>query len=303
MREMSNVDKMVHRIPLRDTPQVSVPCVCSQWNLLNLLASEAARYPTLSPKMCSTPDNLIYADGAMVGVRYHDDAGERELLAAHIVAADGRDSILRRLARLLVKEYRSAIDVMWFQLSRRDTDPDAVVGRISRGRAVALLDRQAYWQVAYPVPSGGYAAIRARGIDALRTDVAELMPTPANCADEIACWDDVKALQVRVNRLRKWYMPGLLGGSRLNYVLPFAFFVVLIFSPSSAWHRTSEPYCASTGCTPRRKSAYSACLRAAPWGRRRSLSAYQLLALPSCMLSCISVSSYVNFVNAEAVLC
>jgi len=68
-----------------------------------------------------------------------------------------------------------------------------------------------YWQCAYVIPKGTadeVKACRARQIPrSNRRDVARLRETGSV---EIDSWDKVKLLTVAVDRLRRWYRPGLL---------------------------------------------------------------------------------------------
>ena len=52
--------------------------------------------------------------------------------------------------------------------------------------------------------------MRARGIERFRADVAALMPEFADRVDTLASMDDVKHLDVRLDRLRRWDADGLL---------------------------------------------------------------------------------------------
>jgi 2-polyprenyl-6-methoxyphenol hydroxylase-like FAD-dependent oxidoreductase len=96
------------------------------------------------------------------------------------------------------------------KLSKRAGDPPAVLGRINAGRVFVTLDRGEYWQCAYVIPKGGYDEVRAAGLDALRQGIAAVAPLFADRTGELRGWDDAKLLTVRVNRLRRWYRPGLL---------------------------------------------------------------------------------------------
>ncbi|HXE66225.1 MAG TPA: FAD-dependent oxidoreductase, partial [Rhodanobacteraceae bacterium] len=69
---------------------------------------------------------------------------------------------------------------------------------------------EGYWQVAFLVPKGSDAALRARSIDALRETVAQLAPFLADRKDAIEAWDKVSTLEVQVDRLERWHKPGLL---------------------------------------------------------------------------------------------
>ena len=60
------------------------------------------------------------------------------------------------------------------------------------------------------IAKGSLDDLRAGGIDAFRREVARLMPHAADRVGEIRSWDDVNLLTVQVDRLRRWYRPGLL---------------------------------------------------------------------------------------------
>jgi 2-polyprenyl-6-methoxyphenol hydroxylase-like FAD-dependent oxidoreductase len=130
--------------------------------------------------------------------------------AALVVAAHGRHSTLRAAAALEVLDLGSPIDVLWFRLSRRASDPAQAMIRFDPGSIVVMLDRGEYWQCAFVIAKGALDQVRARGLDAFHGTLTRLMPFAAERMREIASWDDVKLLTVQVNRLRTWYRDGLL---------------------------------------------------------------------------------------------
>jgi len=73
-----------------------------------------------------------------------------------------------------------------------------------------MLNRGEYWQCAFVIAKGGLEAIRARGLGAFRGEIGALLAFAADRMDEIRSWEDVKLLAVQVNRLRRWWRPGLL---------------------------------------------------------------------------------------------
>ncbi|EUA33282.1 FAD binding domain protein [Mycobacterium xenopi 4042] len=85
-----------------------------------------------------------------------------------------------------------------------------LAARIGHGKALLLIPRQGYFQIAYLGPKGADPQLRARGIEAFRRDVAELVPEAAESVDALTSMDDVKHLDVRINRLRRWHTDGLL---------------------------------------------------------------------------------------------
>ena len=96
------------------------------------------------------------------------------------------------------------------RLSRRETDRAETLGVIRSGRVLVMLNRGDYWQCGFVIPKGGAAALKERGLDMFRRDIAAMVPFLGDRVDELRTWDDVKLLTVMVDRLRQWYTPGLL---------------------------------------------------------------------------------------------
>ena len=51
--------------------------------------------------------------------------------------------------------------------------------------------------------------MKASGLEVLRSNVVELFPMLADRVEALDAWDDVRFLSVSVDRLRRWYRPGL----------------------------------------------------------------------------------------------
>ncbi|MBS4102311.1 FAD-dependent oxidoreductase [Tsukamurella paurometabola] len=183
-----------------------------QWDLLDLLAAAAAEEPTFTLVRDAEVIDVVRDGGRVTGVRCRDRAtgDEHELRAALTVACDGRSSAVRAAVGLAPRRFGVPMDVLWFRLPRERTDPDGVFGRLSAGRFAITIDRGDYWQCASVIPKGTDAELRAAGIDGFRRDVAALLPWTADRLDALTSLDDVKLLDVELNRLRRWYADGLL---------------------------------------------------------------------------------------------
>jgi len=179
-----------------------------QWDFLDFLAQQGRRYPTFHLRMQAEVTGLIEENGRIVGIRGSTPAGPVEVRADLVVGADGRNSVVRACSGLPVQEVGTPMDVMWMRLSKRAEDPDLFVYS-DRTKALVLLDRGSYWQCGLPFPKGTAAELRAKGIEALRGNIASLAPFLRDRVGELRDWDDVKLLTVRVDRLRQWYRPGL----------------------------------------------------------------------------------------------
>ena len=181
-----------------------------QWDFLDMLADAGKRHPTFDLRMRHTATGLIEESGRTVGVRVKGPEGDYDLRADLVIACDGRHSTLRDAAGFKGHEYGAPMDVLWFRMPRKDSDPQDTFGIVDRGHMMVLLNRTDYWQVAFLVPKGSDATLRARSIDALREDVAQLAPFLADRKAAIEAWDKVSTLEVQIDRLPRWHKPGLL---------------------------------------------------------------------------------------------
>jgi 2-polyprenyl-6-methoxyphenol hydroxylase-like FAD-dependent oxidoreductase len=181
-----------------------------QWDFLNFLAAHGKRYATFDLRMKAEATDLIEEDGRIVGLRAKTPDGEIEIHTDLVVGCDGRHSTLRERAGFVVEDLGAPMDVMWFRLSRKASDPDETFGHIEAGRMMVMLNRTDYWQCAYVIPKDGAEAVRAKGLDIFRARVTEMSPFVSDRLGEIESWDKVKLLTVAVDRLRKWYRPGLI---------------------------------------------------------------------------------------------
>jgi 2-polyprenyl-6-methoxyphenol hydroxylase-like FAD-dependent oxidoreductase len=181
-----------------------------QWDFLNFIAQHARRYPTFDLRMCAEATGLIEENGRIVGVRAATPNGELEVRSDLTVGCDGRHSTVRAEAGLESDDYGAPMDVMWFRLSRKPDDSDETVGHIEDGRMIVMLNRNDYWQCAYVIPKGTADEVNRAGLDKFREAVGEMSPFTRDRLGEIDSWDKVKLLTVAVDRLRRWYRPGLL---------------------------------------------------------------------------------------------
>ncbi|MGQ0480223.1 MAG: FAD-dependent oxidoreductase [Pseudonocardia sp.] len=183
-----------------------------QWDFLDLLADAATEEPTFTLRRDCEVIGLLHENGAVAGVRYRDRATgtERELRADLTVACDGRGSTVARAAGLRPRGFGVPMDVWWFGLTRASTDPEGLVGRFSAGQIAVMIDRGDRWQCGYLIRKGSDRRIREQGLAAFRDRVRGLLPWLGDRLDEVRSLDEVKLLDVRLDRQRRWYTRGLL---------------------------------------------------------------------------------------------
>jgi 2-polyprenyl-6-methoxyphenol hydroxylase-like FAD-dependent oxidoreductase len=181
-----------------------------QWDFLNFLAEQAARYPGFDLRMEAEVSGLMEQSGRVIGVHAKTSNGAVEARADLVVGADGRNSIVREKAGLRVTEFGAPMDVLWFRLSRSPQDPVATMGRFDSGRIFITINRGEYWQCGYVIAKGRFEEMRREGFEAFRAEIMKLAPYARDRVRELRSWDDVKLLTVRVDRLLEWFRPGLL---------------------------------------------------------------------------------------------
>ncbi len=125
-----------------------------QWDFLNFIAGQARRYPGFGLRMQTEATDLILDSGQAAGVRAKTPDSEIEIRADLIVACDGRHSTLRERAGLSVENLGAPMDVMWFRVSRKDSDPADLIAHAESGQMLVMLNRNDYWQCAYVIPKG-----------------------------------------------------------------------------------------------------------------------------------------------------
>jgi 2-polyprenyl-6-methoxyphenol hydroxylase-like FAD-dependent oxidoreductase len=181
-----------------------------QWDFLNFLAEYGKRYKTFDLHMKTDATDLIEQDGRVVGLRAKAPDGELTIHADLVVGCDGRHSTVRERAGLKGDDYGAPMDVLWFRLSRKTDDATDTFGHVEAGKMMIMLDRGDYWQCAYVIQKGGIEKIRAEGLEAFHRRILDMSPFLADRVGELKSWDDVKLLSVTVDRLRKWWRPGLI---------------------------------------------------------------------------------------------
>ena len=181
-----------------------------QWDFLNFVAQHARRYKTFELRMETEATELIEEGRRIIGLRAKTRDGTLTIRADLVVGCDGRHSTVREKAGFESDDYGAPMDVLWFRMSRQQSDTTDTFGHIEAGKLMVMLDRGDYWQCAYVIPKGGIERVKLEGLEAFRNRVVEMSPFLADRVSELESWDDVKLLSVTVDRLRKWWRPGLI---------------------------------------------------------------------------------------------
>ncbi|WP_246267468.1 FAD-dependent oxidoreductase [Nonomuraea typhae] len=247
MREVS-VTMGGRRVTFADFTRLRVRCpyiaFMPQWDLLDFLYGKAAAYPGFRLMRSTEVTGLVIEDGRVAGAR----AGDLEIRADLVIAADGRHSRLRAQAGLLPVAGSPPMDVLWFRLPRHEGER---VPFFQGGLgSLVTIDRGDFFQLAYTIPAGAYDELKARGLPVLHDRLGAFVPGLRDRVGELG-WSDLRHLAVRVDRLRRWHRPGLLcigdaahamspaGGVGVNLAIQDAVATANLLGP--ALRRTGPP--------------------------------------------------------------
>jgi 2-polyprenyl-6-methoxyphenol hydroxylase-like FAD-dependent oxidoreductase len=201
-------------LTLADFSHLPGPCrfmaFMPQWDFLDFLADEACRSPLFTLRMNASVTGLVEDGTRISGVMARTPSGPLQVRARVVIAADGRNSVARTAAGLEVEDVGAPIDVLWFSLPRRPDDRADTFGSLDGGKLLILINRGEYWQCGFVIEKGTLEQRRRAGLAVFRDEIAALQPRLADRVGLITSWDDVKLLPVTVDRLRKWWRPGLL---------------------------------------------------------------------------------------------
>jgi 2-polyprenyl-6-methoxyphenol hydroxylase-like FAD-dependent oxidoreductase len=251
MHELGILDEFLRDVPHQTMDQLGIgvngqaydlidfrhlPTACKyvvfmpQWDFLNFLADKAKRYPCFRLEMNTEATGLLWEDDRVVGVTAQSAGDPLEIRADVTVACDGRWSVIREQSGLPVTEFPMPIDVLWFRLPRANSAPETL-GYIGGGQIVIAIDRGDYWQCGAIIDKGGFERVQAGGLLEFRSKIGSAAPFLVASLHSLTDWDEVKLLSVRANRMRKWWLPGLLcigdaahamspvGGIGVNYAV------------------------------------------------------------------------------------
>jgi 2-polyprenyl-6-methoxyphenol hydroxylase-like FAD-dependent oxidoreductase len=123
-------------IPLGDLTHLPTHCkfmgFMPQWDFLNFFAEQGRKYPQFHQLMSAEVTHQSSKE-IRCGREGHDPIGEIEVRATLTVGCDGRRSLVRERADLQSK-VSARRSMLWFRVSRQESDPGQVLGRIIPAR-------------------------------------------------------------------------------------------------------------------------------------------------------------------------
>jgi len=205
-----------------------------QEHFLDLLAKKMQSYPNVRLLMSTRAADLIKNNGRVTGIKGERQGEEPfDILASVVIAADGRNSTLRTKSGLEMIKTAPPMDVLWFRLSKKDTDavPGGLEIKIRQGNFIIAINRGDYWQMGYVILKGGFKGLKEEGMESMKRNLLSIFPFFADRMDELKEWNQTSLLAVQTGYLPKWHLPGFLaigdaahimspvGGVGVNYAI------------------------------------------------------------------------------------
>ncbi len=201
-------------IRLADMSRLDTPCrfiaFMPQWDFLNFIDKKGRRFLNLQVMKKAEAVKLLKDGDRVTGVVAETENGPLSITADLTVACDGRHSLMRNQAEMVVNDIGAPMDVLWFRVGKPKGSTDSVFARLQAGQMMVMLDRNDYWQCAYVIAKNGYDIVKAKGLDAFRANIVKLAPIVRDTIGDVKSWDDVKLLSVKIDRLTKWARQGFL---------------------------------------------------------------------------------------------
>lgn len=189
------------------------PMVVPQPAMLEMIVSEAAKFPGFTLERGTTVRDLIEENDRVVGVKADTAAGPRDFRADFTVACDGRASVIRKRAALAQDRIMQGFDVVWGHIPGYFLDGRIARGYLGNGHLLIIYPSpEGRMQFGWIIDKGTFGDIRKLGADGWIKEMAPHVSADLRqflTANRGALTHPF-LLDVICERMREWTAPGLL---------------------------------------------------------------------------------------------
>src|SRR5438094_3521405 len=169
-----------HYVSIADFSRLPTQCkfigFMPQWDFLNFFAAKAKELPSFALRMQHEVVDLLFEDNRVAGARAKTPEGERDIYADLVIGADGRHAITHQRAGFEIQELGVPIDVLWMHISKREGDPEQLLGFFRHGKLQVLFNRDDYFQSGLVITKGSIKMAKERCLPAINCETDPLQP-------------------------------------------------------------------------------------------------------------------------------
>lgn len=195
----------------RIAPEVPYALWLPQTVLLDGLHALAGCFPTYELWFNASAKKLLRENGKVVGVEARRGNETVAVRARVVVGSDGRYSTVSREGgfELEYEDYR--FDILWFTIRKPPGYENTFRVNLSPKRSVLLLPKfPDSIQAGILVAAGDLAMLRARGIEAMREELAASDPIFSEFSRELKDFTAFHPLQAKLHFVKQWAKDGCL---------------------------------------------------------------------------------------------
>ncbi len=174
------------------------------------LLERLSRYPTVRVRRGCSLYWLVRSRDGLSHVTLWEHGELKRLSAGVVIGADGRHSRVRRAAgiRTVRTSYRDAF--LTLMVKRPPGFGDAIRYYVGRRQILGMFPASPDGLcLLYMVPAEGFSAVKARGLPALKDEIAAMDGDAAGVLSEVVAWDRISYLDCQTTQAGSWVADGV----------------------------------------------------------------------------------------------
>lgn len=183
-----------------------------QKNLLRVLLRSAAAFPHYKLMMGTKVTGLMTdGNGTVTGVKAKKGNEEVSIKSSIVVGADGRFSMVRKLAGISVSIMKHGYDLLWAKIPTPAAwDPTVRQALVDDKQFALFTQAGGYVQIGWNIEEGSYPLLKKQSFEPFIRQVVEAFPELSESVHHyIRSWNDFILLSVHSSKCETWVKDGL----------------------------------------------------------------------------------------------
>lgn len=183
-----------------------------QGNLLGAILREAKQLPSFRLLMNTTAKELLRdSEGRTVGLTASRGGAELTIKCSVVVGADGRYSIIRKLAGIPARIKKHGFDLLWAKVPQPEGWEPVIRNALAGDQPISLFTQAGgFIQIGWNIPEDTYPALRKGPIEPfLEKFIDEYPDLEETVRASIKSWSDFILLKVYSSYSETWVQDGV----------------------------------------------------------------------------------------------